>query len=157
VTVYVLIVLAAAALGVGVIADNQTLVYVALGMSVVAALLIVVMRLLPGLRASDSPDDDGEKAEVGDESDAEQVEASPADDLPATDEALEPVDESPAESPAAAPENTQEEDAQVVFVTGRTAFHAPDCELVASKTTSSAYRDDLEANGMTACQRCLVA
>lgn len=51
----------------------------------------------------------------------------------------------------AAPEHV----GRVVFVAGRTTFHAPTCAAVEGRPVSSADRADLEAGGMSACRRCL--
>jgi len=45
--------------------------------------------------------------------------------------------------------------AGVVFVAGRTVFHAPNCALIADRMVSRADRAELEQGGMTPCGRCL--
>lgn len=133
--VLLLIVLAAAALGTGVAADSEVLVYVALGLSALAAVLVVAARVLPALRAvEDAPDD--------------LADGDPGGGVPPVAVGIEAAEVA---EPSVAGEQP------VVFVVGRTTFHRADCAQVEGKAQSSAQRDQLEAGGMSPCRRCLPA
>lgn len=124
--VLVLLVAAAAFLGVGVGADSSVLDSVAVGLSGVAVILVLGSWAWPLLTRP---------------------------------RAVEPAESAaPEAEPAALPVRIQDASpVAVVFVPGRTTFHAPECTSVQGKASSRGVRADLEAGGMTACKRCMTA
>ena len=135
--VLILLVAAAAFLGMGVGTGSGVLDSVAVGLSLLAVLIVVGSWIWPYL---------ARQPKVG---------ADPATDVAEFATESEP-ELAPVSEPGAVP---AEPDGQlpVVFVVGRTTFHRSDCGLVQGKTSSRGVRGDLEAGGMTACKRCLTA
>lgn len=140
--VLVLIVLAAALLTHGVLTERPVEVVLA---GVLSALGIVAVLIERGLRNRQGADD----------REAREPEATPklavVDEKPI--EATEVGDDDLLVHAAAGP--AADLVSEVVFVAGRTTFHAPSCDAVDGRIVSAGERSQLERGGMTACRRCL--
>lgn len=139
-----LILIAAVLLGVGVVTGNQTLAEAALGLSGVAAFLIVAFRFANRSRQSPIATDHREQRDQPAAASA-QVAVRVGASVPGLENDVETSSKSEKESDL------------VVFIAGRTTFHSATCSMVTGKTSSRAERRELEGGGMVACRRCLTA